>query len=223
MRRLVAIFVFAALAAAPADAQQDDTRVGVRGFATLGTITFQAQDSFDAIFDTHAGPIVGGGGQVLLPWGIFVEVGASQFKRDGERAFVTATGEVFRLGIPVEVTITPLEITAGWRYKKRGAPAKRASPDRWSRVVPYGGIGYSSYRYRETSDFAAPDENVDERFGGFHIAGGAEYQALRWLAVGGEVVWASIPDALGDGGVSAVLNEDNLGGTTLRLKISVGR
>ncbi len=212
MTRIFAIIAVTALAAAPAYAQQRNANtIGVRGFATFGNITFQAQDSFDAIFDRHAGPIIGGGGQVLLPWGIFVEVGASQFKQEGERAFVTATGEVFRLGIPVEVTITPLEITGGWRYRK------------WPSIVPYGGVGYSAYRYRETSEFAGADENVDDRFGGFHFMGGAEYRPLRWLAVGGEVVFASVPDALGDGGVSAAFNEDNLGGTTVRLKISVGR
>lgn len=212
MTRIFAIVAVTALAAAPAYAQQRNVNtIGVRGFATLGNITFQAQDSFDAIFDRHSGPIIGGGAQVLLPRGVFVAIGASRFRQEGERAFVTATGEVFRLGIPLVVTITPLEITGGWRYRK------------WPRIVPYGGAGYSAYRYRETSDFADPDENVDERFGGFHLLGGAEYRPLRWLAVGGEVVWASVPDALGNGGVSAAFNEDNLGGTTLRLKISVGR
>ena len=211
MARLLPFIVLSALAAAPGYAQQRGSAIGVRGFATLGGITFQAQDSFDAIFERHAGPIVGGGAQVLLPRDVFVEVAASRFKQEGERAFVTATGELFQLGIPVEVTITPLEITGGWRFRK------------WPRVVPYGGVGYSSYRYLETSDFANPEENVEERFGGFHVLGGAEYQARRWLAVGGEVVWASIPGALGNGGVSAAFNENNLGGTTLRVKISVGR
>ena len=218
MARMVTIsMLLAALAAAPAHAQRATSaqrarlEIGVRGFATLGNITFQAQDSFDAILERHAGPIIGGGAQVLLPRDIFVEVAASRFTQQGERVFVTATGEVFRLGIPVDVTITPLEITGGWRFRK------------WPRVVPYGGVGYSSYGYRETSDFAGPNEDVEERFGGFHVVGGAEYQALRWLAVGGEIVWASVPDALNNGGVSAAFGEDNLGGRTLRVKISVGR
>jgi opacity protein-like surface antigen len=140
-----------------------------------------------------------------------VEVAAAQFRADGERAFVGPNDEVFKLGIPVEITVTPIEITGGWRWR------------RWNRLVPYGGGGFSSYRYRETSDFADPDEDVDERFNGFHVLGGAEYRALDWLAVGGEVAWSSIPDAIGNAGVSAVFNEDNLGGTSLRLKISVGR
>jgi hypothetical protein len=150
------------LASASLDAQQRSPAV-VRGFATLGSITFHAQDSFDAVFDRHSGPVFGGGGQVLLPSGIYIEVAASRFTQDGERAFVTATGEVFRLGIPVDLTITPLEITGGWRFRK------------WRRVVPYGGAGYSSYRYQETSEFADPEENVDARFSGFTSSEGRSF------------------------------------------------
>jgi opacity protein-like surface antigen len=211
VRILSASVLFLALTAAPVQAQRPRTTIGVRGFATLGQLTFQAQESFDTILDRHSGPIIGGGAQVLLPRDVFVEVAASRFAQQGERAFVTAAGDVFRLGIPVDVTITPLEITGGWRWRK------------WPRVIPYGGVGYSSYAYRETSDFAGVDDDVEERFGGFHFIGGAEFQPLRWLALGGEIVWASVPDALGAGGASAVFNEDNLGGTTLRMKISIGR
>ena len=206
---LLALTVHTAVTTSSAWAQTN--KIGVRGFATFGNVTFTAQDSFDAVLGRTSAPIFGGGGQVLLPWGIFVEVRAGQIKQDGERVFVGPNDEVFRLGIPVEITIIPVEVSGGWRFRK------------WSRIVPYGGAGYSQYRYKETSGFADEGENVDDRFTGFHVVGGAEYLPLRWLAVGGEVSWASIPDALGQGGVSAAFNEDNLGGTTVRLKISVGR
>ena len=192
-------------------ASAQTTGIGARGFATVGLVTFTAKDSVEAVLGKPSGPIFGGGGQVLLPWGIFVQVSASRFKQDGERVFVGPNDEVFRLGIPLEIAITPLDITGGWRF------------GRWPRVVAYAGGGYSSYRYQETSDFAEAGENVDERFTGFHVMGGAEYAVSRWLAIGGEVAWASIPDALGQGAVSAAFDEDNLGGTTVRLKISVGR
>ena len=64
---------------------------------------------------------------------------------------------------------------------------------------------------------------MDERFNGFHILGGVEFKATRWLGVGGEIAFTSVPDALGAGGVSEAFDEDNLGGTSYRLKISVGR
>jgi hypothetical protein len=53
--------------------------------------------------------------------------------------------------------------------------------------------------------------------------GGATVRLTRWLGVGGEFAWTTVPDAIGSGGVSAEFNEDNLGGTSLRLKILVGR
>ena len=212
MARIFTItLVLVALASAPADAQGARTTIGVRGFATLGTIGFAADESFDAILDRHSGPIIGGGAQVLLPRDIFVEVAASRFGQEGERAFVTTEGDVFRLGIPINVTITPLEITGGWRFRK------------WPGFVPYGGAGYSSYGYRETSDSDDAGDDVDERFGGFHVLGGAEFLPRPWIAIGGEFVWASVPDALGNGGASAAFNEDNLGGRTLRVKISIGQ
>lgn len=200
----------------PAPARRQADPISVRGFATLGLITFTAQESFDAVLDAHAGGIFGGGGQVLLPRGIFVQVSASRFKQEGERVFVGPSQQVFDLGIPLHLTITPIELTGGWRYQGRG----RRGP--W-RLVPYAGAGYTSVRYQETSDFADSSENVDDWFGGFHVLGGAEYRATRWMAVGGEVAWSSIPDAIGAGGVSAAFQEDDLGGTTIRLKISIGR
>jgi hypothetical protein len=193
--------------AVPASAQT----VGVRGFGTLGAVTFTAKDSFDAILGQPTGVIFGGGGQVLLPFGIFVQVGLSHFRQDGERVFIGPNDDVFRLGIPVQLTITPVDLTGGLRFGK------------WRRAAVYVGGGYSIYRYQETSDFADPSDNVDERFTGFHVMGGAEYLPKRWLAIGGEVAWATVPDALGQSGVSAAFGEDNLGGTTIRLKISVGR
>jgi hypothetical protein len=66
-------------------------------------------------------------------------------------------------------------------------------------------------------------DDVDERFSGFHLLGGVEYRAMPWLAVGGELAWSSIADALGEGGVSAAFNETDLGGLTMRLKVSIGR
>lgn len=194
-----------------ADAQRPGD-IGVRGFGMAGNMTFTAKDSFDAVLDRSSGPIFGGGGQVLLPWNLYVEIGAWRFRQEGERVFVGPNDEVFKLGIPLEITITPLEVTGGYRFRMLS-----------QRFTPYAGVGYSSYRYKETSEFADSDENVDEKFAGFHVQAGAEYHVLRWLAVGGEVGWSSIADAVGQGGVSAHFNEDDLGGTSLRLKISVGR
>ena len=185
----------------------------IGGYAMLGLMNFTAADSFDVILGSPSGMIFGGGARVGLPLGgLFVDVGAWRFRGDGERAFVYQ-GEEFDLGIPVEITVTPLEITGGWQFRLRRMPKFR----------PYVGGGFSSYGYKETSEFATDDENVDDRFNGYHLLGGAEYRVGRWVSLSGEVAWTTVPDALGEGGVSATFEETDLGGTSMRFKITIGR
>lgn len=206
--RLLASAVLVATSSTGAAAQGLD----IKGYGMVGGMNFDAAQSFDAIFGSSSGTIVGGGAEVGLPWGgLYVGVGAWRFNADGERVFVSGS-EVFPLGIPLSVEITPVEVTGGWRFKNL-----------WSRFVPYAGAGWSSYAYTETSEFAAAGEDVDERFNGWHILGGAEFRIARWLGIGGEIAFSSVPDALGAGGASGAFDETDLGGTSYRLKISVGR
>jgi hypothetical protein len=149
---------------------------------------------------------------VGLPWGgLFFSVGASRFSAEGERVLVL-DGQVYPLGIPLTVKVTPVEVTGGWQF--RGLSR---------RFVPYVGGGFSSYAYQESSSFAAAGEDTDERFSGYHVLGGAEVKLASWLGVGGEFTWTTVPDALGAGGVSEAFDETDLGGTSLRLKITIGR
>ena len=187
--------------------------VDIGGYAMFGNITFTATESFDAVLGEPAGPIFGGGARIGLPWGgLFVDVGAWRFRGEGERVFVY-NDEVFKLGIPVEVTVAPLEISGGWRVRLRRAP----------KFIPYVAGGFTSMRYRETSEFSTPTEDVDENFSGYHVLGGAEYKITRWLGVAGEASWTTVPDAIGEAGVSQRFSETDLGGTTLRFKITIGR
>jgi opacity protein-like surface antigen len=123
-------------------------------------------------------------------------------------------GDVFDLGISTTVTITPFEITGGYRFGQ-----SRDS------VRPYAGGGISWYRYEETSQFAASGDDVSERFTGFHLLGGAEFRVNKWLGIAGELAWASIPNALGQepGSVGTAFGETDLGGTTFRAKVVIGR
>lgn len=218
---IVLAVVAAASLAEPAAAQTPTTRrpstnsrsIQVGGYAMVGRFTFAASESFDAILGTSSGPIVGGGVTVSLPWrGLFVDVGGWHFAKSGARVFVLDR-EVFPLGIPLDVTIVPLEFSAGWRFRLRRLP----------KLLPYAAGGYTSFGYNETSSFAGSGDDVDERFGGYHLRGGAEYKVTRWLGVAGEVAWTTVPDAIGRGGVSAAFNENDLGGTSFRARITVGR
>lgn len=196
-------------AAAPSAAQTLD----IKGYGMLGSMRFSASESFEAVLGSSSGLILGGGAEVGLPvGGLYFGIGAWRFEDTGERVFLSGT-EVFPLGIPVTVTVTPIEITGGWRFRNL-VP----------RLVPYVGGGWSSVGYKEIADFADEGEDESERFSGFHILGGVEYRATTWLGVGGEVAWMSIPDALGTpGSASEHFDETNLGGTSLRLKVTVGR
>ena len=184
-------------------------RFGIRGYAEGAYEWFTAADSFKAILDTSGGFFYGGGAQVYFG-PIYVDFSASRFEKTGERAFVFE-GDVFRVGIPDRITMTPLVVTAGYRF-----PAH-------ARSVPYVGGGVGSLKFEETSDFADPGENVSERFTSYHAVAGVEYAATRWLFVAGEVRYAAVPDALGAPGIAADFDESDLGGVSVAVKVLVGR
>ena len=186
---------------------------GIGAYAVFGDIRFDAERSFDAVLGGSSGPLVGGGTRILLGHGgWFFDIGAWRFRGEGERVFV-ADDTVFPLGIPVTVKVTPIEVSGGWRFGFRRLP----------KLVPYVAAGLTSLYYQETSDFATSRENADAFFNGYHLLGGAEYKLTRWLGVAGEASWTTVPDAIGEAGVSAAFDENNLGGTTLRLKLTIGR
>jgi opacity protein-like surface antigen len=184
-------------------------RFGIRGYGEGAYEWFTAADSFKAILDTSGGLFYGGGAQVHFG-PIYVDVEVSRFKKTGERAFVFE-GDVFRVGIPDHITMTPVVVTAGYRFAMR------------ERIVPYLGGGVGSLRFEETSDFADPDENVSERFTSYHGVAGMEYKVARWLFVAGEARYAAVPDALGAPGIAADFDESDLGGLSVAVKVLVGR
>ena len=210
---LVTAVATPAWAQPPAPSQPTPSRsLRIGGYAMVGQFTFAASQSFTAVFGTDSGTIAGGGVTVGLPFGLFVDVGAWQFTRSGERVLVLDS-QVIPLGIPLELTIVPIEMSAGWQFRMRRVP----------RLRPYAAVGYSSFGYRETSSFSASGEDVDERFGGYHLRGGAEFKFARWLGVAGEVAWTQVLDAIGTGGVSAAFRENDLGGTSFRARFTVGQ
>lgn len=183
----------------------------IRVVAGVGATWFTAAETFDAVLGDSRGEDFGGG--VSLTQGpAYIDVTARRFSKSGQRVFVTDGGQAFPLGVATDVTMTPIEITAGWRFRPR-----------FGRVIPHLGVGYTRLRYEEASDFAGEGEDVSTWFNGFHVIGGLEVRASRWIGIGADVVWTSIPDGLGDGGASQAFGESNLGGTSVRLKVIVGR
>ena len=153
-----------------------------------------------------------GGVEAVLPQRTFVNLRASRFREVGQRVFLF-NGQQFDLGIPTTITVTPLELTGGYRF------------DFGRRFIPYGGAGLGWHRYEETSRFADASENVNERFTGYHVMDGAEFRLAQWIGAAAEAQWTTVPDALGADSNSASheFDESDLGGVTFRLKVVVGR
>ena len=184
--------------------------VGVRGFGSFSYMFFQATESFEAILGEAGQPFFGGGAEVVLWDRIFIAASVERMQQTGERVIVFED-EVFPLGIEDEITITPFTVTAGYRFRST------------DRLVPYVGGGIGTYQFKEESEFADPDENVDERFTSYRALAGVEYTAARWLFASFEVQYTAVPDALGAPGVSADFDESNLGGVSAYVKLAVGR
>ena len=186
--------------------------LAIRGFGDLGMVRFAASDAFEATLGSPSGVFFGGGVEVVLPQQWFVGLRLSHFDKSGERVFVQ-DNEAFPLGIDMKVAITPIEVSAGYRFRS----GRR-------NLIPYLGGGIGWHRYTETSDFADAAEDVKETFTGYHVLGGAEYRVGRMFAIAGEAQWTTIPDALsGVSSAADAFGESNLGGIGFRVRFVVGR
>ena len=221
-RSIVGLVIVLSLVAIPAGAQTRSGARGsasqanpftIRGFADVGGTTFTASQSFKAVFGSSGGVVFGGGVEGVWSERIFFGLSASRFTKSGHRVFV-ADGQTFDLGIDDQVTITPLELTAGYRF---GRPR--------SSLVPYLGGGVGWHRYKETSTFASASDDVDETFHGYHVLGGVEFRLARLFGASAEAQWTTVPNALGQGpsSVGTAFDETNLGGLTIRGKFVIGQ
>ena len=206
------LLLLAALVVAPPASAQDPPPLSIRPFVMVTEQSFAATDTFDAVFGKTVLPFFGGGVQVVINDGFFVELSASRFRQTGERAYLSG-GKAFKLGIPLTATITPLEISGGYRFKLRQLP----------RVRPFAAVGFGSYSYTETSSFAAAGDDVDTKHTGYVLNGGAEFRLQRWVGLSADMQYSHIPGILGTGGVSQQAGESELGGVAARIKLVVGR
>ena len=191
------------------DEEQIPLRTSIRGFAQFGGIRFTANDSFDAVTGSAWGIMYGGGVQVGFSSGLFFQGSYERYEETGQRVLV-ADNQIFELGIDNVVTVTPIQAVVGYRQ-----PASE-------KTVGYLGVGAGWYRFQEEAAFADAGDNVDETKPGLVVLGGIEFAVTPWFWVGGEGQWAYVPKILGKDGISEAFEEDDLGGFTIRLKLSVG-
>ncbi len=215
MRTRAGVFMlFACLVTvAPSSAQSVTGRgsIGGRIFGVIEGQAMTATDTFDAIAGETT--VFGGGAgvEVHRVWRkVFVRASASRLSVEGERVFVFG-GTVFPLGIPMDVQLTPIELAAGWRF---GPPGKR--------IVPYVGAGTVVMRFREESQFDTSADTVHKTFSGAVAFAGVDVNVMKFVSVGAELGLRVIKITR-PGGVLGALGEDDLGGVSMRVLVSIGR
>ena len=209
-------FLFAS--AVPCQAQNG---ISMRGFADAGLTIFTASQSFKAILGSPAGAVFGGGLEVGLRRNVFVSVGASRFSRTGQRVFVFQD-QVFKLNESDTITVTPLQVSAAYRFIRRPRPGRVTRP---ARFTPYAGGGVGWYRFSETSAHSTADEDETITTAGYHVLAGVETPIRRWIAAAVDGRWSIVPNAFGDSasGVASLYDEHDLGGFTLSVRVILGR
>ena len=131
--------------------------------AQVGYFGMNAESSAKAVFGSSGGLTFGGAVRYDVWRGVFVSGGVRTFSKDGERVFLTSPGAAIqKLGFPVSVRLTPILLSAGYRYVH------------WKWVVPYASVGAAITSYSETSDVAGQSFDQDFTRTGFVGAVGLE-------------------------------------------------
>ncbi|MEO6222731.1 MAG: outer membrane beta-barrel protein [Vicinamibacterales bacterium] len=215
MSRLVVGMCFAALvAAAPASAQTSSapasgSSFGGRIFLDVEGQAMTAKKSFDAVTGSSTMKGFGGGLEVQGLWsGLFLRGALSRLSASGERVFVFEN-QVFPLGVSVDITMTPLEAAAGWRFTPFSSRA----------IVPYVGGGALFLKYREDSEGDVSGESVNETYNGVVVFGGIEIPVWQKMSAGAELGWRKAK-VKSPGGALQAFGENDLGGVTVRVMLS---
>ena len=208
---LPVVFAAAALAV-PSLARAADPPVGVNAFAAIDFNSFAASKTYKAIFDSSTIPGYGGGADVTIGKNLFVRVAFTKISKTGSRVFVNGS-DVFKLNNePAKLSLTPIEIGAGWRFAIKG-----------SKLTPYIGGGALIEQYKVDYSTSS-DLNESETFTGGDIFGGVQYAITKVLFVGGEANFRLLANALKSDLASSVANaynETQGGGFTGRITVGV--
>ena len=185
-----------------------DWAIGVEGGYTEMT---NASKSAKAIFDGKTGGgTIGGFVHVGLGQSFFLEAHGRHFQKTGERVFVAdPAGEVFRLGHPLTIRLIPVYGAIGYRFLSN------------SHFAPYVSIGAGATSYKETSDVAGLVETQSSTKLSGHGALGLDYLAGP-LRIGVEVGYSTVPNTIGESGVSKVYNEKDVGGLVVLARLAFG-
>ncbi len=193
--------------------RQGDPPFTISAHAQVGRLSQTAGDSFTAILGSSTGRIYGGGVELTLRSGLFARLDVSRFAAEGQRVD-SVDGQIVPLGIPLSISLLPVEFTGGYRLRPYVLGRRRQM-----RLVPFVGGGVGSVAYHEETDAAHPEERVSERYTSYHLLGGVDVPLGRRVALGVDAAKRWIPDGMGSGGISQKFGESDLGGSVLRLRV----
>jgi hypothetical protein len=191
-------------------AAKKPSRYTFRGIGVVEVEWFQANNSFNAIFGRSTGLLFGGGAEVSIGSEWFVQGRLSRWTGTGERVYAYE-GNVSRLGIAETATMTPIDVTGGYRFPSQ------------PRFAPYVAAGFGLLTYSEDSASSESSDASKGTFFSYHVAGGIDVPLVKkWFSVAGEVQYRGVPGAIGSGGISKLFGETNLGGLSACVKFLIG-
>ena len=199
--------------------------IGAVVFAAIDLNVFAASKTYQAVFGSSTIPGYGGGADITGLWrDLFVRAAVTRVTKTGSRVFVNGP-DVFPLNNePAKLTLTPIEIGAGWRFTlKPSKPSKTSRVSKPSRLTPYVGAAALIEPYKVDYP-TSPDLNESQTFFGGNFFGGVQYAITKVLIVGGEAQYRLLPNALKSdlaSSVANVYNESQGGGFTARVTIGV--
>lgn len=168
----------------------------------LGAFEMTGADrSYDALYGSDPMFLAGLQAEVQPGERFFVTLAYDRGSVRGERVLLTSPPTP--TGFASELTLQPLHLTAGWRFRPEAA---------WSWHL---GVGPTLLRWRDSDDRGSRSASD---WGG-HLVVGVRRSLGDW-SVGGEARYTSIPNAVGDGGVTQHFGEDDLGGVAVQAVVS---
>jgi hypothetical protein len=208
---LACVIALVLATAARAGAQQGPTDapgLRLRPLATLDLNHLFAGKSFSSSVGSSTLAGFGGGLWIGKSRGLFLRATATIVRKTAHRF----AGQLGSSDIPLMIVIDPLDIALGWTFP----------PASWTlgtRVFAGGGLAVAHYSE------GSPGGNAREQFAewvpGYSAFIGAEFFPNAAVSIAPELLFRSLPNGLGGGGVSAAFDETNLGSVTLRVSAGV--
>lgn len=164
-----------------------------------------ASDTFDTLYDSSGKPVFAAGLKYDIEGGFFFGVEAGYISASGERVWVSTDGTTIKTGITEDLTIIPLTAILGFNFIQTDD------------LSVYIGAGGGLYLVNTDCEVDTYDRN--ESGFGFFGAVGADFNLSESIYLNIEGRYDSLTGIIGDSGVPALFEEDNLGGITGLLRI----